>query len=566
VNQLRPKEGFLHFTISWLVIFLAVWQLYFLFPSLDFDHTGELLLIVLLVVLAEGLAVTFPHGQLSGSFALVLATFLIYGLAETAWVSGLATFIGQGIANRGNPLRTTMFNTGQYVLATVAAGLAFQLCGGAPGLVSLPNALPIAVFIVIYIFVNHLLVYLYLMPRRRHQTQLVWLDAVKWDGLTYIFTIPLGLLIGLIYPFVSITGALLLFISVLGLQLILRLNVRLKVTNQELTAFYEMARSLNENPGPLKIMEQILLNARKALTYHSAVVYLRSDERDTFLPAATAGLYSKHLEDTVVYTGEGVVGLVLDTREPLIIDDIREEPGFGNDDVLGLYMRSLMILPLCAGGEILGAVVLGDKSSKAFDEAHLHIMTVLCSQAEIAMENALLHERLRRMSYLDSLTGLLNFSRFNQMAAELCQRASEENHPLGLILVDIDRFKFYNKRYGREAGEMLLFELAGMVEAGTRKGDLVARYGGDEFILLLPGVEGSRLREMAENLRDRVHGHTFRRPNGMGSRITVSIGFTEFPRDAGDWAGLLLAGQRALDRAKEAGGDRAVGAVVGVVK
>lgn len=563
---MRPKGGLLHFTISWLVIFLAVWQLYRLFPYLDFDHTGELLLIVLLGVLAEWLAVTFPHGRLSGSFALVLATFLIYGSAETAWVSGLAAFIGQGIANRGNPLRTTLFNTGQYVLAAVAAGLVFQFCGGAPGLVSLPNALPIAAFIVVYVLVNHLLVYLYLLPQRRRQTQLVWLDAVKWDGLTYIFTIPLGLLIGLIYPFVSITGALMLFISVLGLQLILRLNVRLKVTNQELTAFYETARCLNENPGPSKILEQILINARKALTYHSAVVYLRSEEKNTFLPAATTGLYSKYLAGTVVYTGEGIVGWVLDTREPLIIDDTRQKPGAGSDDGLGQVMRSLMILPLCARGETLGAVVLGDKEPQAFDEDHLHIMAVLCSQAEVALENAILHEQLQQMSYRDSLTGLLNFSRFSQLADQLCHQASQSNYPLGLVLVNIDRFKSYNQRYGREAGEMVLSELAGLVAAGTRKGDLVARYGGDEFILLLPGAEGARLREMAENLQERVRGHTFRRVNGMGTRITVSIGFTEFPRDAGDWTGWLLAGQRAMDRAKEAGGDRVVAAVVNLVK
>ncbi|HBC94942.1 MAG TPA: GGDEF domain-containing protein, partial [Pelotomaculum sp.] len=114
---MRPKEGFFHFTISWLVVSLAVWQLCRLFPSLDLDQTGELLVIIFLGVLAELLAVSFPHGQLSGSFTLIIATFLIYGPAATAWVSGVATVFGQGIANRGNPLRTTLFNTGQYVLA-----------------------------------------------------------------------------------------------------------------------------------------------------------------------------------------------------------------------------------------------------------------------------------------------------------------------------------------------------------------------------------------------------------------------------------------------------------------
>lgn len=563
---MRPKEGTFHFTISWTVVILAVWLLSRLFTSLDLDQTGELLVIVFLGVLAEWLAVSFPHGQLSGSFTLIIATFLIFGPAATAWVSGLATVVGQGIANRGNPLRTTLFNTGQYVLAVMAAGLAFQACGGAPGLVSLPNALPLGAFTLTYIVVNHLLVYLYLLPQRRRMPHLAWLDTIKWDGLTYLFTVPLGLLIAMIHPFVGLSGALMLFFSVLGLQIILRFYVRLQVTNKELTAFYETARYLEENPGSVKILEQILTNARKAVSYHSAAAYFRSGERDTYLPAAIAGPYSKQLSSTAVYTGEGITGWVIANREPEIIYDARLDPRTRNDTGLCQVMRSLIVAPLCAGGETLGVVVVGEKRPLAFDENHLHIMAVLCSQAAVAVENSVLHDRLGQALSLDNLTGLMNFSSFAELAAGLCYSAGEAGYPVGLILVDIDRFKTYNLRYGREAGERVLAELAMLVEEGTRKDDLVARYGGDEFVLLLPGAEGSRLMDMAESLRERVREHVFRRTQGVSTRITVSVGLAEFPRDAGDLAGLLPAGQRALDKAKEAGGNRVAAAAVSLVK
>lgn len=563
---MRPKEGIFHFTFSWLVVILAVWQLSCLFPSLNLDQTSELLVIISLGVLAEWLAVSFPHGQLSGSFTLIIAAFLIYGPAAAAWVSGVATLVGQGIANRGNPLRTTLFNTGQYVLAVVTAGLAFQLCGGAPGLVSLSNALPLGAFTVTYIVVNHLLVYFYLLPQRSRMPHLAWLDTIKWDGLTYLFTVPLGLLIAMIHPFVGMAGALMLFFSVLGLQIILRFYVRLQVTNKELTAFYETARYLEENPGSVKILEQVLTNAKRALTYHSAVAYFRSGERDTYLPAAMAGPYAKQLSSTAVYTGEGITGWVLANREPEIIYDARLDPRTRSDTGLCQVMRSLLVTPLCAGGEILGVVVLGEKRPLAFDKNHLHIMAVLCSQAAVAVENSVLLDRLGQALSRDNLTGLMNFSSFAELAAELFDRAGEAVYPVGMLLLDIDRFKTYNLRYGREAGERVLAELALLVENGTRRDDLIARYGGDEFILLLPGAEGARLKDMAEGLRERVREHAFRRAGGVSTRITVSIGLAEFPRDAGDLSSLLLAGQRALDKAKEDGGNRVASAAISLVK
>lgn len=563
---MRPKEGFFHFTISWLVIILAVWQLYRLFPYLDLDQTGELLVIISLGVLAELLAVSFPHGQLSGSFTLIIATFLIYGPAAAAWVSGLATVFGQGIANRGNPLRTTLFNTGQYVLAAVSAGWSFYLCGGAPGLVGLPNTLPLIAFTVTYMVINHLLVYFYLLPQRRRMPHLAWLDTIKWDGLTYLFTVPLGLLVAMIYPFVGMAGALMLFVSVLVLQIILRFYVRLQVTNKELTAFYETARYLEENPGSVKILEQVLKNAKKAINYHSAAAYFRSGEKDTYLPAAIVGPYSKQLDSTAVYTGEGITGWVIANREPEIIYDARLDHRIRSDTGLCQVMRSLIVAPLCAGGETLGVVVLGDKRPMAFDENHLHILAVLCSQAAVAVENSVLHDRFGQVLSRDTLTGLFNFNSFAELAKAMCDRAGEAGYPVGMVLVDIDRFKTYNSRYGREEGERVLAELAMLVEEGTRRDDLIARYGGDEFILLLPGAEGSRLMDMAEDLRMRVRDHTFRSAQGVNTRITVSIGLAEFPRDAGDLAGLLLAGQRALDKAREAGGNRVVAAAVSLDK
>lgn len=556
---MRAKQGALHIIYTWVVVGLAVWQLAVLLPALELDNVRELLAVIFLGVLAECLAVPFTYGRLSGAFVLVLSTFLIYGPAAAAWVSGLAALFGQGIANRGNPVRTVIFNAGQYVLAVAAADRLFQLSGGVQGAVLPVNILPLSVFIISYIAVNHVLVYLYLVPSRHGmQGRVSWLDSIKWDMLTYFFAVPLGILIAMMYGHVGLSGTVLLFFSILAVQLILRFYVRLQVTNMELTAFYKVAKTLEGNPSSTEIMEQILTNAKKAVPFRTGVAYLCPEEGAPHLPVAVTGPYAKELMSTAVYQGEGVAGLALENREPEIIYDSRTHPLARKEPGLCQAMRSLIIVPLFSGSDSLGVIVVGEKRPLVFDDKHLHIMTVLAGQAAVALENYLLNRRLRQSLSRDTLTGLLNFDTLSAIVSECCDSSLESGYPIGLVLLDIDRFKMFNQRYGRSAGEMVLVELATLISSSLRRDDAAARYGGGEFALLLPGAGGTRLVDLAEALLKRVRGQVFLRGEGRSARITVSIGIAEFPRDAGDPAGLFNAAQRALDKAKESGGDRAV--------
>jgi diguanylate cyclase (GGDEF)-like protein len=563
---MRAKQGALHIVYTWIVAGLAVWQLAVLLPALELDSIRELLVIVLLGVMAECLAVPFTYGRLSGAFVLVLSTFLIYGPAAAAWVSGLATLFGQGIANRGNPVRTVLFNAGQYVLALVAADWLFRISGGVPGLLQPANILPLVVFTAVYIAVNHILVYIYLLPNRHSMAgRTSWLESIKWDLLTYLFAVPLGLLIAMIYGFIGLSGILLLFFSILALQLILRFYVRLQVTNRELTAFYKVAKILEGKPDTIKIMEQILENAMKAVPFSTGVAYLCPEEGPPHLPVAVTGPYSKELMATAVQPGEGVVGLALESREPEIIFDTKTHALAKNEQGLCQALRSLIIIPMFSGSEPLGVIVLGEKRPMVFEDKHLHIMTVLAGQAAVTLENYVLKRRLSQALAMDTLTGLLNYDSFSAGVSEMCESSLAEGSPLGLILVNIDRFKTFNRRYGREAGEMALIELAALISGSVRKGDAAARYGGDEFAMLLPRAGGTRLIDLAETLLKRIRSQVFLQGEGRSARITVSIGMAEFPRDAGDPPGLITAAQKALDKAKENGGDRAVPAALPLV-
>lgn len=550
---------------TWLVVGLALRQMFFTFPALDLDLGRELLVLIFLGALAEWLAVPFPQGQLCGGYALVLSTFMLYGPAAAVWVSGLAALFGHGVTGRDNPLRTTLFNAAQYVLAVTAAAWLFGLAGGSMPEGPAANIIPAIVFTLVYMGVNHALIYLYILPGRSRLQGAAWSDTLRWDGLTYLFTVPLGYLIALVYANLGLTGTVLLFAPVLVLQYVLRYYVRLQLTNRELTAFYELAGFLEEEPDPGEVLARLLRIAGRAVPFHSGVIYHWSAEREALLPAAVAGTYSEQLRSTSVYRGEGVAGWAAQTGDSSLVLDTREDPRTRKEPGLCQVLRTLMIVPVAAGKETPALIVLGDKKPFAFDERDFYVIRVLAAQAAAVVSNAELAGQMKRAVGLDWLTGLTGSGSFFTYLEEACQAASGGGRPAGLILLDVDGFRRFNDGYGRQAGDRALAELAGLLERMTRRGDVVARYGGDEFALILPGAHGQRLLNMAEDLREEIRSHVFLQDEGRKARLTVSAGVTEAPRDAVDVPGLLRAVQRALDRARDSGGDRVAAAARGVL-
>ena len=541
-----------------LIVGLAGWQLHQLFFFIDMDRVRELLAIVLLGILAEWLAVPFPFGQLSGGFALILATYALFGPAAAVWVAGVSTLFGQGIANRGNPILTTFFNAGQYVLAAIAAGWLCQWYT-AVGAGELSDYLPLLVFSVCFLLANHLLVFFYLLPKRRQYPGQSWLDAMKWDSLTYLVTVPLGLLIVMVYPYTGLIGLFTLFFSVFILQLIMRHYVRLNVANKELKVFYEVANYLENNPSPEDLLEYIMIRARNVFSFHAGVAYLQSGQRNVFTPVASSGYYARKVNQAQIFHGQGVVGEAIEARTPEIIDDCRQDPRTKNEDGWCRFMRSLLIVPLLSGEEELGVVVLGERRPLAFDEKHIRIMSVLCRQTVLTLEKSVIASRMAHAATLDNLTGMLNAAEFFQLFRDMVTEGSDPL-PMGIIMFDVDRMQRVNDHYGREAGDMLLRELSSIIGRFATEGDLAARFGGEEFILVLDRVTGRELMNLAYSIRNRVMDHSFLNSLDRNARITISAGIAEFPQDASDAAILLNLVQKTLKKAQKKGNNQVLSA------
>ena len=555
---MRRTRSLLHVTYTWLVIFLGLGLLKYTFPWLNLDQGEELLIMVALAVLAEWLAVVFPQGQLSGGFAVILATFLIYGPVATAWVSCIATALGQGVANRGNPMRTTLFNAFQYVLVVLGANLLYSICGGlAERKLVLHNAVPLAAFILGCFTINQAMIYIYTLPKRRGYPLFDWWDALRWDGLTYLVAVPFGLLMGLLNARIGIYGTVLLFLPVLAVQFVLRFYVHVELANRELRVLYEVARRLGGRLNLNEILELVLREIRKVINYHTGVIYLWSEENNRYQAGAVCGPHADLIAGSAVRRGEGFLGLAAEQGETQLVYDVRGDVRTAGDIGLTQAHRAMVVIPLMAETEVLGLLVLGDKRPGFFEARHLHTLTIIGGQTAVAIANAQLYRKLEQASITDGLTGLYNYRYFYHRAVVELERAGRYSESLSLIMFDIDHFKQVNDRYGHLAGDAVLAGVARVIRSEVRGCDIPARYGGEEFAVLMPETGPAEARHVAERVRLAVRESSFEE-NGHRIQTRISGGIATFPVHAGDLAALVKAADSALYQAKEAGRDRTV--------
>jgi diguanylate cyclase (GGDEF)-like protein/PAS domain S-box-containing protein len=215
-----------------------------------------------------------------------------------------------------------------------------------------------------------------------------------------------------------------------------------------------------------------------------------------------------------------------------------------------------LCIPMMAQSEALGVLHLMQPDNVKMTESKQRLAVTMSEHIAMALSNLRLHETLRSQSIRDPLTGLFN-RRFMEESLELeLRRASRNQRSLGMIMIDLDHFKYFNDNFGHEAGDLLLKELGILLRGNIRGEDIACRYGGEEFMLILP--EGTRTvtQQRAEFYKDaiqRLDVHYRGLPLG---RITASMGVAIFPDHGRTAKALIEAADKALYRSKNAGRDR----------
>ncbi|MCL6611459.1 MAG: sensor domain-containing diguanylate cyclase [Peptococcaceae bacterium] len=557
-------KNYLHMTYSLAVIAAGLVLLVGLFGDLDLDRSREFALLILLGILMEWLAVDFPLGRLSGGFSLVLASLLVYNLSASVWISSVAFFIGSGIASRGNSFRTSAFNMAQQVLTLYGSvyltGLIWGreitastiLSGPAGGFVQLIN------LIVLYFVINHILVYLYAYPGRDGARMHTWRDTLRWDALSYFFSTPFGIVMAILYQKTGVMALLLLVAPVLAVQFMLRLYVRSELVNKELRAVYEINRRLGDRTALDEIPGVLLKEMRRAIAFHTGVVYLREEEGRRFRAAAAYGPYREQLERDCLIPGEGFLGWVINNGEPEIVFDSKIDPRVKSDQGLPQVLRSLLAIPLAGEAGSLGLVVVGDKRAMSFSEQDLQVAVSLCGTVTVALSGRVLARRMEDLGSRDAMTGLLNRKTFYHNCCRVFDKflAAGEGK-VALVLMDLDILGHINEGWGQEIGDRMIAECGRLLRSVDMPESQAGRYGDDEFALLLPGFDEQKALFLAHEIRGELADYAFSEEYPL-LRIKVSVGLAVAPEDGESFDQLLKAAARALERAKKNGRDRIV--------
>jgi diguanylate cyclase (GGDEF)-like protein len=201
---------------------------------------------------------------------------------------------------------------------------------------------------------------------------------------------------------------------------------------------------------------------------------------------------------------------------------------------------------------VRGVLNVNNKETRQpFGDGDLKLIEAIASHAGIALQNAERFEDLLQRAQRCSLTGLANHGHFWSCLAVELQRASRYQRELSVVMVDVDRFKSFNDGHGHTGGDEALIHVARLIEETCRSSDLAARYGGDEFALILPETSRAGAVAFGEKIRQSVEAASFGR--GGSERITISVGASAYPEDGGSERSLVEAADAQLYRAKSQG-------------
>ena len=314
-----------------------------------------------------------------------------------------------------------------------------------------------------------------------------------------------------------------------------RLSLQLAEKVDELATFYYLSNALQSTMELDGRLRTILKWVAAGGGFDRATLLLFDDEKDGVV---TNGLTTDGCTISLLKGG----GLAL------------TKGGDANGGDGGLSVT----IPLVAKGKSVGAIFADNSETRrVVTRGKRRFLEVLANMAALAIENARLHDNLRSLAVRDSLTGLFNRGRFDKQLETEVERAKRYNRPLSLVMIDLDHFKDYNDANGHLAGDKVLLKVARILEGEVRVADTVARYGGDEFVTLLPETAGEGALAFGERIRERVERSLAAgKSAGQAVGVTVCLGIASYPEHAHTAKGLIEKADRALYAAKQRGKNR----------
>jgi diguanylate cyclase (GGDEF)-like protein len=330
---------------------------------------------------------------------------------------------------------------------------------------------------------------------------------------------------------------------------------QLKRTVDELAVLNEIGKALTSSLDVGEVMHVILAKVSELLRPRNWSLLLRDPLSGELYFKAAVGAGSDMLLHLRLRKGEGIAGWVAENNKPLLVPDVHEDPRFAArfDKTSRFQTKAILCVPLAFKGRVLGVIELvNGEGDGPFGEEDLRTLSTVAEFGAIAIENAQNFQKVQELTVQDDHTGLFNSRHLRRTLEQEIVRATRFGHPVSLVFFDLDRFKQVNDTHGHQAGSRVLAEVGKLLLGTLRSTDVPVRYGGDEFVLLLPETSKDQAVDAASRIRTEIAGTQFLQNEPYGPiRITASLGVATFPDDAQSPEALIARADAAMYLVKQ---------------
>ncbi len=316
---------------------------------------------------------------------------------------------------------------------------------------------------------------------------------------------------------------------------------------QEVQALFELAQDLGNSLSLDETLSVLAMRLRRMIPHHSMAMYIKRESK--LIPEYVTGDDFRLFSSLEIPVGQGLSGWVADNRKPIVNGNPSVEPGYLNDASKFSTLRSALAVPLEGVNGVVGVMTLYHADKDAFSKDHLRILLAISSKVSLSIENALKYRQAESSATTDYLTGLPNArSLFLHLDSEL-SRCKRLGSPLAVLVCDLNGFKQVNDRFGHLEGNKVLREVARNLRDSCREYDYTARMGGDEFVMILPGIKAEDIVAKIARLRALVaqSGRTV----CENDVLSLSVGQAQYPEDGSDAEQLLAEADKRMYKEKQ---------------
>ena len=311
-----------------------------------------------------------------------------------------------------------------------------------------------------------------------------------------------------------------------------RIQEKLEQQEHYLDFLQKAAKAITSTLDLNKLLDKIMSISTKLVKSEAWSLLLLDPEKKYLVFRETLGSKRRKIKGAKLEFGQGIAGWVAKEQKSILSNNVKADSRFYPeiDRITGFNTKSILCVPLISKGNTLGVIEIVNKDKgEDFTLEDLQKIETVADFASIAIENAILYHKAEKLAITDDLTGLFNSRYFFQTSEKEINKAKKNSAPISFIFLDLDYFKNVNDIYGHQIGGQIIKEVGQVLKNSVSSKYIIARYGGDEYIMILPKTSCEEAFQIAEKLRNKIKKWEFLKDQNLNIRLTASFGIATYP-------------------------------------